>query len=193
MAYLLRRCLGMAIVLLSWSGDINAQTGKSPTSEFLHLETSDGLITCALTGPKVVVDHLRSLVSENRFSDTHFCRVVPEYFIQGGCGLTKERSDKERVSFKLKPQQPKHDKPGVLTFAPYKDGTFARQFLILLRSAPWLDVDHAPIGKCTDLSIARGISRMPTLSKGLTRRPIRILSVVINQEEFPKPGNGLDK
>ena len=159
---------------------------------FLKIETSKGLISCELDVEKAAagVKHVQSLLAADRYAKTTFCRMVPSFFVQGGCSAQMPLVGSNPV--KLAPSG-RHDKAGVLSLAPDAEGLFGQQFVILERPAPWLDDSYVVIGQCGPMKTIKSMARVPTLAKALARRPISIIKMQIGLESDFKPVNGLAK
>ena len=151
-----------------------------------------GHINCELVPDEAsaAVTRLRTMIDKGLYQKTTFCRMVPSFFIQGGCGPEGIPSDQKKIVY---PPVGRHDKAGILSLAPDSNGAFGRQFIILERPAPWLDGSHIVLGQCGPLKTIRRLARVPTLAKARARRPITIMKMRIGRESEIKPVNGLAK
>jgi cyclophilin family peptidyl-prolyl cis-trans isomerase len=159
---------------------------------FLKIETTKGEISCELDAERSMegVEHIKSLSAAGKYMGATFCRMVPSFFVQGGCSAKAPPTGSKNI--KLDPIG-RHDKAGVLSLAPDANGFFGQQFIILERPAPWLDGSYVVIGQCGPLKTIKTMARVPTLAKALARRPIPIIKMRIGLESELKPVNGLAK
>ncbi len=159
---------------------------------FLKIETTKGQISCELDTEGSIngVEHIKALLAAGRYMGATFCRMVPSFFVQGGCGNQAPPTGLKNVE--LDPIG-RHDKAGVLSLAPDANGLFGQHFIILERPAPWLDGSYVVIGQCGSMKTIKSMARVPTLAKALARRPIPIIKMRIGLESELKPVNGLAK
>ena len=159
---------------------------------FLKIDTTKGQISCELDAVSSMdgVKHLQTLLVAGSYTGATFCRMVPSFFIQGGCPTQALPGSLKNI--KLDPNG-RHDRAGILSLAPDANGLFGQQFVILERPAPWLDGSYVVIGQCGPIKTIQTMARVPTLAKALARDPIPIIKMRIGLESELKPVNGLAK
>ena len=167
--------------------------GRSlPPVRTLFIETDLGVTKCALDPVHGTegIDNFTKLIQTGRYAGTSFCRMVPTFFVQGGC----VPSGDEKIAEKVTPTPAgSHSAAGVLSLAANADGTFGQAFVILERPAPWLDGRYVVLGQCGPLRTIRRLSGVPTLAQSRARRPVEILSIEISGTVMSEPVNGLAK
>ena len=104
----------MLLMLFTHTSTAVAQSFRGEPQMLLHVETSEGILKCGLTGTTKAVEYLVRLARDGRLVGTSFCRVVPDYFVQGGC-KSDEDDSKDRVKLESKGQKLKH---AIFTFNP---------------------------------------------------------------------------
>lgn len=163
-----------------------------PTLRTLFIETDLGVAKCTIDPVHSAegIDYFTKLVRTGRYAGTSFCRMVPTFFVQGGCVHSGDEKVVEKVT--LTPAG-SHSAAGVLSLAANADGTFGQAFVILERPAPWLDGRYVVLGQCGPLRTIRRLSGVPTLAKSRARRPVEILSMEISGSVASEPVNGLAK
>ena len=186
-SYSIILCLGTGAYGVPTSSD------KLPAPLSLKIETTLGNLQCDLDveTSEQGVNHFRTLISQEVYLDSTICRVVPSYFIQGGCPATAPNRAPEKT-VELTPVG-EHSVAGILSLVPHESGQFGQQFVILERPAPWLDKTYLPIGRCRPIKTIKTIARVPTLAKARPRRSIRITSIKVDLDTDTKSVNGLAK
>jgi cyclophilin family peptidyl-prolyl cis-trans isomerase len=184
--------LSLIVVGSALGAPSTSSRGSAP--EYLHLETSQGVIDCALTGDKAVIQHLKQHVRARTYDDSVLCRAVKDYFIQFGCAREPAtRTDGNGDSRVRLPLTGTHEQPGTLAFAPYDKDQVGSQFIITTIKSPWLDGVQPVLGQCKPLALVKGLSAQPTLARAVPRRPTWVIRATIDRVDSRPGRNGLAK
>ncbi len=173
---------------------LNSGTKSPVPVRYLHLETEQGTIDCALTGADEGIKHLESLVRAERYEGSKVCRAVQGYFIQLGCSDASEMTMKPGIEGRVRiPHTGHHEHPGTLAFARYGNGEVGAQLLITTIKSPWLDGVQPVLGLCKPLALVKQLSEQPTIAQAVPRRPTLIISATIDGMDSKSKRNGLAK
>jgi peptidyl-prolyl cis-trans isomerase B (cyclophilin B) len=134
--------------------------------------------------PKTVAN-FEKLAGEKFYEGILFHRVIPEFMIQTGDPLSKDRDPRndgkggsdERIPDEMNPL---HHRRGVVSMANAGPGTASSQFFILVGDALHLDGKHAAFGRVVGgMDVADAISKVERDQYGRHGPPDRPLEPVV--------------
>jgi peptidyl-prolyl cis-trans isomerase B (cyclophilin B) len=141
--------------------------------------------------PKHVAQFLE-LARQGFYDGSAFHRAVVGGLIQGGDpGLKDPKTPRELwgkggrdVKMASEPSDLKHVRGTVSAVRVYDPNTDGTQFFICLSAMPALDPLYTPFGRVVEgLDIVEKISQVPVDEHNQTDKPVRILSVTIEQKK----------
>ena len=121
------------------------------------METSAGNITIDLfdqEAPDTVANFVK-LVNMGHYNGLHFHRVIEDFMIQGGCPHSRDPHNGRagtggpgwKIPCEASALAKSHDTPGLFSMANAGPNTGGSQFFLTNVPTPWLDGNHAVLGK----------------------------------------------
>jgi peptidyl-prolyl cis-trans isomerase B (cyclophilin B) len=181
----------MCLIASAWAQAATA----TATAEFQAVVTTDmGTIRIELAADKAP-NHVEKFIERAKagyYDGSAFHRAVVGGLIQGGDpGLKDPKTPHELwgkggrdVKMASEPSDLKHVRGTVSAVRVYDPNTDGTQFFICLSAMPALDQLYTPFGRVVEgLDIVEKISQVPVDEHNLADKPVRILSVTIEQKK----------